>query len=69
LVDCIHELGFFRFEAELDIWMKKGSSVYEYVTVYVDDLAMAMHEPAKLISTKVQVSNNKQWINEVPSWL
>jgi Reverse transcriptase (RNA-dependent DNA polymerase) len=44
--DYIQELGFFPCKVELDIWMqKKGTLLYEYVAVYIDDLAIAMKDP------------------------
>jgi Reverse transcriptase (RNA-dependent DNA polymerase) len=43
--DCIRELGFFACKAEPDIWMRKNSTIYEYIAVYVDDLAIAMKNP------------------------
>jgi Reverse transcriptase (RNA-dependent DNA polymerase) len=41
-VDCIREIGFFPCKAEPDIWMRKEGNLYEYIAVYVDDLAIAM---------------------------
>jgi len=43
--DCIRELGFFPCKAEPDIWIRKKGNLYEYVAVYVDDLAIAMKDP------------------------
>jgi Reverse transcriptase (RNA-dependent DNA polymerase) len=43
--DCMRELGFFPCRAELDIWMRKNGNIYEYIAVYVDDLAIAMKNP------------------------
>jgi phage anti-repressor protein len=40
--DCIRELGFFPCKAEPDILMRKNGNIYEYIAVYVDDLAIAM---------------------------
>jgi hypothetical protein len=40
---CMAELVFFPCKAELDIWMPKSEGMYEYVAVYVDDLAIAIH--------------------------
>ena len=40
--DCLHNEGFFPCKAEPDIWMQKNGELYEYVAVYVDDLAFAM---------------------------
>jgi hypothetical protein len=43
--DCIREIGFFPCKAEPDIWMRKKDDLYEYIAVYVDDLAIAMKNP------------------------
>ncbi|CAJ1931198.1 unnamed protein product [Cylindrotheca closterium] len=48
---CLREEGFFPCKAEPDIWMRPlpdGSS-YEYVGVYVDDLAMVMKDPKAFV--------------------
>jgi Reverse transcriptase (RNA-dependent DNA polymerase) len=47
--DCIHEIGFLPCKAEPDIWMRKKGNLYEYIAVYVDDLAIAMKNPKELI--------------------
>jgi Reverse transcriptase (RNA-dependent DNA polymerase) len=46
--NCIRELGFFLFEAEPDIWMRKKGFTYEYIAVYLDDLAIAMKNPKEI---------------------
>jgi Reverse transcriptase (RNA-dependent DNA polymerase) len=43
--DCIRELGIFPCKAEPEIWMRKNGNIYEYIAVYVDDLAIAMKNP------------------------
>jgi Reverse transcriptase (RNA-dependent DNA polymerase) len=43
--DCIRELGFFPCKAEPDISMRTNGSIYKYIAVYVDDLAIAMKNP------------------------
>ena len=43
--DCITELGFFPCKSDPDIWMRRSGDIYEYVAVYVDDLAIAMKNP------------------------
>jgi hypothetical protein len=40
--DCLRAKGFFPCKAEPDIWMRPRNGVYEYIAVYVDDLAIAM---------------------------
>ena len=39
------ELGWQPCKSENDVWMKKNNNVWEYVAVYVDDLAIAMKDP------------------------
>jgi Reverse transcriptase (RNA-dependent DNA polymerase) len=56
LEDCMRELGFFTCKAKPDIWMKKAPHAYEYVAVYVDDLAIAKNFN---IGRKIQVSNKR----------
>jgi hypothetical protein len=45
--ECLRELSFHPCKAEPDIWMRKKQDQYEYVAVYVDDLAMAMLDPTE----------------------
>src|SRR5687767_13570290 len=51
LADCLRDMGFFPCKAEPDIWMRKNGDIYEYVGVYVDDLAMAMKDPQTFTDT------------------
>jgi Reverse transcriptase (RNA-dependent DNA polymerase) len=46
--DCIREIGFFPCKAEPDIWIRKKNNLYEYIAVYVDDLAITMKDPKEL---------------------
>jgi len=53
--DCLRDMGFFPSKAEPDIWMGEADGKYEYVAVYVDDLAFVMKDPesfAKELQTK-----------------
>ena len=43
--DCLRDEGFTPCKAEPDIWMRPNGDVYEYIAVYVDDLAIAMLRP------------------------
>ena len=43
--DCMRDLSFYPCKAEPDIWMRRNGNVYEYVAVYVDDLAIGMKNP------------------------
>jgi hypothetical protein len=42
-------MGFEPSWAEPDIWMRMNGDVYEYIAVYVDDLAIAAKDPASII--------------------
>jgi hypothetical protein len=43
--DTLRNLGFAPSKADSDVWMRDCSDYYEYVCVYVDDLAIAMRDP------------------------
>ena len=47
--DCLRELGFTPCRAEPDIWMRRNGDIYEYIGVYVDDLAFAMKDPQTFV--------------------
>jgi hypothetical protein len=38
-------MGFAPSKSEPDIWMRKNGNIYEYIAVYVDDLAIAAKDP------------------------
>ena len=44
-------MGFFPCKAEPDVWMRKNGEQYEYIAVYVDDLAMAMFNLKDFVQT------------------
>jgi len=44
-VDTIREMNFFPCKADPDVWIKNCGTHYEYVCVYVDDLAVMMKDP------------------------
>ena len=45
LADVMREMGFSQCKADPYIWMRRNEDIYEYVAVYVDDLALAMKDP------------------------
>ena len=51
LSDCLHEMGFTPSKAEPEIWMRKCDDHYEYIGVYVDDLAIVSHSPQTIVDT------------------
>ncbi len=52
--DCLRDLGFLPSKNEPDIWMRRNEDLYEYVAVYVDDLAIVVKDPEKLTDTLIQ---------------
>ena len=42
-------MGFSPCVAEPDIWMRKVDGIWEYIGVYVDDLAFAMKNPQEFV--------------------
>ena len=51
--DILHHMGFKPSRADSNIWMKssKDGSHYEYIAVYVDDLAICMKDPKSFCDT------------------
>ena len=49
LADVLRNEGFLPCKAEPDIWLCKNGTIYEYIGVYVDDLAMAKKAPPDFI--------------------
>ena len=47
--DTLRDMGFFPCYAEPDVWMRDTGTKYEYVCVYVDDLAIVMENPMEFI--------------------
>src|SRR6476620_3695600 len=43
--DTLRDIGFSPSFADPDVWMKDCGTHYEYIGVFVDDLAMAMKDP------------------------
>jgi hypothetical protein len=52
--DVLRGMGFQPCKAEPDIWLRRKGNVYEYVGVYVDDLALAMKAPQDFIDVLVE---------------
>ena len=49
--DCLHDMGFTPSKAEPDIWMRPSGDAYEYIGVYVDDLAIIARNPGEIADT------------------
>ena len=39
--DVLRDMGFEMSKADPDVWMRQNEDVWEYIAVYVDDLAIA----------------------------
>jgi hypothetical protein len=48
--DTLQAMQFFPCKADPDVWMKDCVSHYEYVCVYVDDLAVMMKDPSAFLA-------------------
>jgi hypothetical protein len=48
------ELGLFPCKAEPNIWNHKSENTYEYIAVYVDDLAIVMKRPKEFVDVLEQ---------------
>ena len=51
--DVLRSLGFELCTVEPDIWLRRNEDHYEYVAVYIDDLAIAMKDPQAFIDILV----------------
>jgi Reverse transcriptase (RNA-dependent DNA polymerase) len=51
--DCLCDMGFFPSKAESDIWMRLGINGYDYIGVYVDDLAIIAKDPESIIDNLI----------------
>ena len=43
-------MGFEPSKSKPDIWMRRNGDVYEYIAVYVDDLAIAAKDPLDIVN-------------------
>jgi hypothetical protein len=47
--DTLCDLGFTASKADSNVWMRENSDVYEYSAMYIDNIAVAAHDPEKII--------------------
>jgi hypothetical protein len=47
----IHFVPFFPSFADADVWMREANGLYEYIAVYVDDLAICLMNPEAIIAS------------------
>ena len=74
LFDILQELKFKPSKADPDVWMRPepGGTCYEYIAVYVDDLAIAAKDPQAFCNELKEKYNLKLkwcWTPLIPSWL
>ena len=51
--DTLRHMGFEISKADPDVWMRRNDDVWEYIAVYVDDLAIAAKDPKKICDTLI----------------
>ena len=51
LVDVLRDMGFEMSKADPDVWMRQNENIWEYIAVYVDDLAIAARDPESICKT------------------
>ena len=49
LCNALQEQGFIPSKNKPDIYLRKNRTIYEYIAVYIDDLALVIIEPRKFI--------------------
>ncbi len=49
--DTLRDLGFKSCKASPDVWMRPTKDYYEYIAVYVDDLAIVAKDPKAIVDT------------------
>jgi len=52
--DTLRDMGFTPSKADPDVWMRRVEDWYEYIAVYVDDLAIASKDPKAIIGELVE---------------
>ena len=56
LATCLRTMGFAPCKSEPDIWLREKDGLYEYVAVYVDDLAIASKDPTSIVADLVDIN-------------
>ena len=46
--DTLRDMGFQISKGDPDVWMRKNENIWEYIAVYVDDLAIAAKDPKSI---------------------
>jgi hypothetical protein len=56
---CLQDMGFLPCKAEPDIWMRRVDDHYEYIAMYVDNLAISSKDPKAITNTLINKYNFK----------
>jgi Reverse transcriptase (RNA-dependent DNA polymerase) len=48
LADTLRDMGFTPSKADPDVWIRRNQDLYEYIGVYVDDLAICARDPKSI---------------------
>jgi hypothetical protein len=56
---CLRDMGFFPCKAKPDIWMRRVDDHYEYIAMYVDDLAISSKDPKAITDILMNKYNFK----------
>ena len=52
--DTLRDMGFAPTKADPDVWIRRNGDIYEYIAVYVDDLAIAAKCPSQITEELVE---------------
>ena len=59
LYDSLRDLGFTPSKADSDVWYRRVDDYYEYIAVYVDDLAIASKNPKAIEEVLIMIHKFK----------
>ena len=48
---CLHKMGFIPSKAKPGIWIQCNGDIYEYIAIYIDDLAITAKEPQVIMDS------------------
>ena len=67
LATCLCTMGFTPCKSEPNIWLCKKDGLYEYVAVYVNDLAITSKDPTSIVTDMVNISKGNFKIKALDS--
>jgi hypothetical protein len=47
--DTLRDMGFIPRKADSDVWMRPSQGIYKYIAVYIDNIAVAAHDPNGIV--------------------